>query len=236
MSEPVSPVYQQPAGQAVPIGAVQMTSAAPPASPAPSAQVPSDGMLPAYPGGSTRVPRGQERLHWTKEIWDHLDMAVHDECTRTRIAAKFLPIHKVPEHTTTVPADSVASPAGAIAAYSVDEGAVVPLIEFWVEFSLTPQQVEQEMQIEHAHRGHSTAVTLATRAANRLTQAEDMIIFQGATAFRDPFFTTNRIGSRGRPADLGLLDIPSGPRPAGSPALPAGQVIPVPLAGAAPNQ
>jgi uncharacterized linocin/CFP29 family protein len=93
------------------------------------------------------------------------------------------------------------------------------------------------MQIEHAHRGHSTAVTLAIRAANLLTQAEDMIIFQGAAAFSTPFFTAN-IRSRGVPLDFGLLDILPAAAPAGSPPpLPAAQVIPVPLlAGARPGQ
>jgi uncharacterized linocin/CFP29 family protein len=167
-------------------------------------------------------------------------MAVHDECKRTRVAAKFLPIHKVPEQTTTVPADFVTLPdtgsGGVISAFTVDEGAITRLIEFWVEFSLTPQQVEQEMQIEHAHRGHSTAVTLATRAANLLTQAEDMIVFQGATAFGTSFFQNN-IRSRGVPVDFGLLDIVPDSPPAGSPPpLPEEQVIPVQEIGSPPAQ
>ena len=63
--------------------------------------------------------------------------------------------------------------------------------------------------------GHSTAVTLATHAANILAQAEDLVIFQGANAIsnsslfappavdgvaQQPF-----VMSRGVPADTGLL-------------------------------
>jgi len=162
-----------------------------------------------YANGPVLQNRGRDKISWGKEIWDYIDMAVHDECTRVRVAAKYLPIHPVPDHTTTVPADSVSAPAeeaGVIGAFAVDEGAVTRLIEFWVEFSLTPQQLEQESQITNAHRGHSTAVTLATRAANLLVRAEDMIVFQGHAAFGTDFFQKN-IRSRGVPADFGLLDI-----------------------------
>ena len=209
MSEPAGLVHQQPTDhQGIPIAAMPMTPAQPPgASSPPQASAPSvppvhPGVtLPMQPSSPTAVSRGRDKIHWTKEIWDHLDMAVHDECMRTRVAAKFLPIHKVPEQTTTVPADFVAAPAaargGVLSSFNVDEAAVTRLIEFWVEFSLTPQQVEQEMQIEQAHRGHSTAVTLATRAANLLAQAEDLILFQGASAFVTPLFQEYPVAAGG---------------------------------------
>jgi uncharacterized linocin/CFP29 family protein len=189
------------------------------------------GLPPAHPNGSAIQNRGRDKIHWSKEIWDHLDMAVHDECMRTRVAAKYLPIHKVPDHYTTVPADSVSGPAdeaGVIGAFAVDEGAVLRIPEKWVEFSMTPQQVEQETQIEQAHRGHSTAVTLATRAANLLMQAEDRVIFQGFSAFATQFFKDN-IRFRGTPDDFGLLDII--PADSSVPELPLDQVIQVPNNG-----
>jgi uncharacterized linocin/CFP29 family protein len=173
--------------------------------------------------------RGRDKISWGKEIWDFIDMAVHDECTRVRVAAKYLPIHQVPDYTTTVPADSVSAPAeeaGVIGAFAVDEGAITRLIEFWVEFSLTPQQLEQETQIANEHRGHSTAVTLATRAANLLMRAEDMIIYQGRAAFATDFFQNN-IRSRGVPADFGLLDIIPAGADSSIPELPEDQVITV---------
>src|SRR5262249_26132210 len=92
---------------------------------------------------------------------------------------------------------------------TVDEGATTRLNEFWVEFSMTPQQIEQETG-DPSEMGYSTAVTLATRAANILAQAEDLVIFQGQNAIEstDPnslFKTTVR--SRGEPGDPGLLDL-----------------------------
>jgi uncharacterized linocin/CFP29 family protein len=158
-------------------------------------------------------------------------MAVHEECTRTRVAAKFLPIHKVPAPTTTLPSDFVLAPnvGPQTDTFTVDEGAVVRLVELAIEVALTPQQLEQEMQIEHAHRGHSTAVTLATRAANLLTRAEDMLVFQGQAAFSTDFFMST-VKSRGKPLDFGLL----GMVPEGDPLeLPDDQIIPVPINGEA---
>ena len=84
--------------------------------------------------------------------------------------------------------------------------------------------------VEQAHRGHSTAVTLATRAANLLMQAEDMIIFRGLSAFDTQFFTDN-IRFRGTPDNFGLLDIIPDGATSSLPELPAEQVIPVPNNG-----
>ncbi|MGH9958285.1 MAG: encapsulin, partial [Pyrinomonadaceae bacterium] len=58
---------------------------------------------------------------------------------------------------------------------SVDETATTPLVEILADFKLTAQQVDREEEL-------MTAVTLATRAANLLAQAEDVLIFQGQAA------------------------------------------------------
>jgi hypothetical protein len=248
---------------------------------------------PVHPGSHAGAPspahRGREKLHWSKEVWDRLDHAVHKEIERTRVAAKYLPVHRVPPNTTSVPSDIVIVPPGTSQVispgpngntllqteplvvrwvpppaptptsntYAVDEGATTRLIEFWVEFSLTPQQVEQEGSAahdqhgasqpahgehghpghgEHAHHSHSTAVTLATRAANILAQAEDMLIFDGLGAFTSPLYTNYvRWRGNGEPADWGLLEaIPAQAAPPplfppGITQLPTSQVIPVPL-------
>jgi uncharacterized linocin/CFP29 family protein len=76
-----------------------------------------------------------------------------------------------------------------------------------VEFELTPQQVEHETG-NIMELGHSTAVTLATRAANLLAQAEDLVIFQGENAILgNPLFSSKIVQNRGVPADTGLLDL-----------------------------
>lgn len=149
------------------------------------------------------------------------------------------------------------APSSTSSNFAVDEGATTRLIELWVEFSLTPQQVEQEGSAahpqhgasqpahgehgrpghsEHGHHGYSTAATLATRAANILAQAEDMLIFDGLGAFTSPLYT-NFVGWRnsGEPVDWGLLEVipPQAPAtplfPLPLTQLPGTQVIPVAL-------
>src|SRR5580693_9446934 len=71
---------------------------------------------PVHPGSHAGAPspahRGREKLHWSKEVWDRLDHAVHKEIERTRVAAKYLPVHRVPPNTTSVPSDIVIVPPG----------------------------------------------------------------------------------------------------------------------------
>src|SRR5262249_22143751 len=122
---------------------------------------------------------GRDKLHWSKDVWDRIDRAVHGEMIRTRVAQKFLPLRPVLPRATSVPFDSIQPLSANNPTFSVDEGATTRLNEYWFEFSLTPQQVDHETG-DQMELGHSTAVTLATRAANVLAQAEDTVIFQGA--------------------------------------------------------
>jgi uncharacterized linocin/CFP29 family protein len=160
---------------------------------------------------------------WSDEVWRRLDAAVHEELTRARVAAKFLPAVEVHAKTLTVPSDTVdpllvppspsaaGNPGKPQMLLTVDEGTTTRINEFWVEFRLTPAQVEHEAMEEAAmDRGHaaSTGITLATRAANILAQAEDTVIFQGNNALQSPLFTgTSPVFHRGDPSDLGLLNI-----------------------------
>ena len=195
----------------------------------------------------TNTGNGRDKIHWSREVWERIDKAVHAEMMRTRICQKFLPIRPVFPRTTSVPFDSIQPPAGNDPTFSVDEGATTRLNEFWVEFSLTPQQVDHETG-DLAELGHSTAVTLATRAANILAQAEDLIVFQGANALTNPLFNPPapvplvaggpappppppKVLSRGTPSDSGLLDLPVAGA-AAPPLTPAVQALPVILAAA----
>jgi uncharacterized linocin/CFP29 family protein len=164
---------------------------------------------------------GRDKVGWSKDVWDRIDMAVHDEAVRTKVAAKFIPLRPVAPRTLTVPSDLVVPPGAPQKTLTVDEGAATRLIEIWVEFALTPQQVEQETS-DTDGTGHSTAMTLATRASNILSQAEDLLIFQGQNALKYHLIETY-VRHRGDPADLGLLLISLG----GGAPLPAAQVIPV---------
>src|SRR5262245_27131017 len=119
---------------------------------------------------------GREKLGWSNLLWHTIDQAVHDEAVRTEVASKFIPIRGPFADALTVPADSLG-----LQTMTVDEGATTPLIELWVEFALTHQQVNNEERL-------STAVTLATRAANLVSQAEDLLIFQGEEGTTNDLF------------------------------------------------
>ncbi len=144
----------------------------------------------------------QDKLPWSQEIWDRIHKAVHAECRRIKIASKFLPLYGPVPDAVTVPADTILTDQAKL---FINEVATVPLIESWVEFTLTAQQVKHEMDLMTAH-------TLATRAANFLSQAQDLLLFQGDAA-RDkksgsPLFTQNKVRFRSGPAGTGLSYAP----------------------------
>jgi uncharacterized linocin/CFP29 family protein len=182
------------------------------------------GAAPTIPTGpvppATTNNFGRDKVHWTTDIWDRVDKAVHDEVMRTRVAQKFLPIRPVISRTTSVPTDAITPPTKEAPTLIVDEGLTTRLNEFWVEFALTPQQVDHETG-NIMELGHSTAVTLATRAANLLSQAEDLVIFSGQNAISaNILFQNGVVLNRGTPSDTGLLDLSPGTLP-----LPPTQII-----------
>jgi hypothetical protein len=158
------------------------------------------------PRMGTNMNLGREKLPWTQEIWNRIDQAVHDECQRTKIARRFLPLYgPVSPGELTVPSDTVLRDDQTLV---VDEAATIPLIELLAEFTLTLQQVEREQEL-------MTAVTLATRAANLLSQAEDVVLFQGQEAIskgtkQHPLFKDNKVRTRSGPAGDGLLKAADG--------------------------
>jgi len=101
----------------------------------------------------------------------------------------------------------------------VDETATTPLVEILADFKLTAQQVDREEEL-------MTAVTLATRAANLIAQAEDVLIFQGQAAVegpqQHPLFRDGKVRLLSGNAGTGLLG-----------GLPANQIINVPPIDAA---
>src|SRR5262245_12225788 len=106
---PVPAHDQHPPAQPSPRPAATSAHLPPTAAPAPG---PGHAALQvSHRDAASVAHRGREKLHWSKEVWDCLDAAVHRECQHTRVAAKFLPVHWVAEHTTTVAADVVTEPA-----------------------------------------------------------------------------------------------------------------------------
>jgi len=160
---------------------------------------------------------GREKLPWAQELWDRLDSAVHEEIHRILVARRKVPVVPMAD-ALTVPADTVIQ-GGGNGLLQVNEAEVRSVIEIWAEFALTKQQVEGEATL-------STAVTLATRAANLLAQAEDLLINQGDPIIKDhPVFTTGRVHTRAGPGPAGLA-VP------GSLPDPENQIIPVPFSDA----
>lgn len=135
---------------------------------------------------------GREKLEWSTPLWHHIDQAVRDEAVRSEVASKFIPIRGPFPDALTVPADTINLQTMPM---TIDEGSITPLIELWVEFALTQQQVDSEEQL-------STAVSLATHAANMVSQAEDLVIFQGEEGTRSELI--KKVSRRG-PAGAGLL-------------------------------
>ena len=110
---------------------------------------------------------GREQVDWSDAIWKALDDAVHDEFHRTAVGLKFIPFHGQVDNAMTVPADVID-----LENMTVDETDVTALVELGIDFGLTRQQTASEEQ-------NSTGITLATRAANLLAQAEDLALFLG---------------------------------------------------------
>jgi uncharacterized linocin/CFP29 family protein len=133
---------------------------------------------------------GRDALAWPPELWSGIDQAVHAEVDRTGIAGKVLPLRGPMPDATTVPADVIDEET-----MTVPDDAVLPVVELSVEFALTEAQVDAEASLR-------TGVTLATRAANLLAQAEDLLVFQGDGADDQAVF--KRVKQRGS-AGKGLL-------------------------------
>jgi uncharacterized linocin/CFP29 family protein len=134
---------------------------------------------------------GREQVDWNESVWKILDDAIHDEFHRTAVGLKFIPFPGQSDNAMTVPAD-VIDPA----TMTVNEADVAALVELGVDFGLTRQQTAAEQQ-------NGTGVTLGTRAANLLAQAEDSVIFVGDSAFKNPLF--KRVRHRSGQAGSGLL-------------------------------
>ena len=129
---------------------------------------------------------GHDKItEWTQDIWDAISKAVADEHQRTAIAAQFL-TPPVPDDTMagTVPHDTVIVDGDG--ALSVDESENRTVVEISVQFRVRSTQVDSEAKLK-------TAESLATRAANLLARGEDLIIFQGLAALKDPLFTSKSV-------------------------------------------
>jgi uncharacterized linocin/CFP29 family protein len=162
---------------------------------------------------------GQDKIDWSQKIWDNINKAVQEEAKRTKVAAQFLPPHVTDMSDTTIPSDQVN--AGTVPLLTVNEDDKTPLIEIWAEFALTKQQYDKEENL-------MTAVTLAINAVNKLSRAEDLLIFQGNDGVADALFQTQTVNLRGSNKNPKTGKIESRIHIVGLlPSAPTNQVIPV---------
>ncbi len=89
--------------------------------------------------------RGKDQLPWSDEVWESVDQAVHDEIMRSRMASKFLPQVYVHKKKVNVDSDAVVLPTSPTdQALSVDETQTTRIQEYWIQFKLSPAQMEAE--------------------------------------------------------------------------------------------
>jgi hypothetical protein len=152
-------------------------------------------------------------LGWTDQMCADICMAVDAEAKRTKIAAQFLPRFEISmgemgmsergmgmNHVArrTIQHDAVASQTAS--RLSIEEVDELSILEIWSEFSLTDPQFKDEAMLK-------TAMTLAVVAANKLSRAEDLLIFQGRDGLKDPLFTNGTVGMRNAPLNDGKLEV-----------------------------
>jgi uncharacterized linocin/CFP29 family protein len=139
---------------------------------------------------------------WTEDNWKQIDRTVYDMAMESRVARRFLPIIPMPD-AQTVPADIIDPPSdtpskSSLNFLSINQGTTIPVFKISVGFSLTQQQLK-EIDL-------STALTLAARATNLLSQAEDLLIFQGKKALEAKLFTSGIVALTGDAPNPGLVD------------------------------
>src|SRR5690349_21082384 len=100
-----------------------------------------------------------DSLGWPSTVWDALRKTIHEETQRTKIAQKVLPLNGPLPNLMNVPSDITEVGDNGL---TVTEGASTTLIETTAQFAMTKTQVMDEQQL-------STALTLATRAANLIS-------------------------------------------------------------------
>lgn len=145
-----------------------------------------------------RMGNNGDNLLWSQDVWNRIRQAVHGEKLRTEVAAKFLPLYMAMPEAFVVPADTVNDGQPPL---TVDETKTTELVELLVEFALTRQQYERERQ-----SGVMTAVTLVTAAANKLSQARDLVTFQGEQGLQNPLFTSGLVVHQSGSPGTGLLN------------------------------
>jgi len=136
--------------------------------------------------------------HWSNQVWRRIQASIARETERIGIARKVLSRDEVGNTSLTVPENRFLFEKNA---FSINEAPVTPLVEIWVDFGLSPQQVRDEASL-------GTARVLANHVAQFLTQAQDALVFQGDRALiQDVRFLERGVQLRSGPPGPGLLGL-----------------------------
>jgi hypothetical protein len=142
---------------------------------------------------------------WSDDVLKSIQDIVDAEAQRIKIAEQFLPFapNAISPGSINVVSDIISQDKDLT--LIVDQGDTTSFYQLTVTFKLSDAQYSDP-------GGAKTAMTLATRAANLLSQAEDILIFQGASGESNPIFTgaTRQvvIQQSGKPSP-GLLQLPA---------------------------
>jgi uncharacterized linocin/CFP29 family protein len=109
-------------------------------------------------------------VNWDDPTWKAITDAVTSEVSAVRTAQKVFPGNLLSNNPTSVTDDKINTED-----FSIEEGLTKPIMEIYIEFSLTGSQVANESTL-------NTCQTLATMTAKELALAEDQIILQGNRA------------------------------------------------------
>jgi uncharacterized linocin/CFP29 family protein len=120
-----------------------------------------------------------ENIDWTPVL-----PAVQTEAKHTAVASKFLPPYGPTSNDKPVSSEiiTIDNPNKTL---FINLGKTTPIVEVRAQFTLVPDQYQDSLMTD--------AVTLATRAANYLAQAKDLIVFLGGKAKTADFFKNNPV-------------------------------------------
>ena len=135
----------------------------------------------------------------TSTAWERIQQAVEAETGRTKVVSKVLvPQGPLPD-VVNVPSDIVKSVSdGDIQQLTVEEGRTTGITEPQVQILLTPKQVQSEEELR-------SGLTLSIRAANLLSQAQDLLLCQGPNALRFEPLRSRLVQLRNGTPEQGLV-------------------------------
>jgi uncharacterized linocin/CFP29 family protein len=125
-----------------------------------------------------------EQIDWSQDPFKSVNVSVDAEAKRTAVGAKFLPPYGPVSSSAPVQADIITID-NTNKTLSINQAVTTPIVDIRAQFTLTQMQYDEDKL--------TAALTLATRAANLLAQAQDLVFFLGGDAQKADFFKNNPV-------------------------------------------